>query len=132
TERLVHAGRGPASEDERMRAPLMAGSFPFPLKFGYATVGTVEAGTLNLYGRTVFSLHPHQSLFTAPAEALLPPPPHVSPPAAPCSRPTWRPRSTRCGTARRWPPIVSPSWEAGSWASSSLSCARGCPPPRSP
>src|SRR5437660_550146 len=37
TERLVASGRVPASEYERMRAPLMAGSFPFPVKYGYAT-----------------------------------------------------------------------------------------------
>jgi hypothetical protein len=79
TERLVHAGRVPASEYERMRAPLMAGSFPFPVKYGYAIVGTVEAGDAGLHGRTVFSLHPHQSLFTLPAEAVLPLPEPVSP-----------------------------------------------------
>jgi threonine dehydrogenase-like Zn-dependent dehydrogenase len=57
----------------------MAGSFPFPVKYGYATVGTVEAGDAGLHGRTVFSLHPHQSLFTLPAEAVLPLPEPVSP-----------------------------------------------------
>src|SRR5262245_64613924 len=41
TERLVHAGRVPASEYDRMRAPLMGGTFPFPVKYGYATVGRV-------------------------------------------------------------------------------------------
>src|SRR5256885_10048048 len=49
TERLVAFGRVPAGEYERMRAPLMAGAFPFPVKYGYATVGRVEAeagGTL--------------------------------------------------------------------------------------
>src|SRR5215475_4053247 len=30
TERLVHAGKVPASEYDRMRAPLMGGTFPFP------------------------------------------------------------------------------------------------------
>src|SRR6266403_4877282 len=79
TERLVLAGRVPPSEYERMRAPLMAGSFPFPVKYGYATVGKVEAGDAELHGRTVFSLHPHQSLFTLPAEAVLPLPGPVSP-----------------------------------------------------
>src|SRR2546430_2246266 len=44
TERLIHAGRVPASEYDRMRGPLMAGTFPFPVKYGYATVGRVEAG----------------------------------------------------------------------------------------
>src|SRR5262245_21760508 len=79
TERLVHAGRVPASEYERMRAPLMGGSFPFPVKYGYATVGTVDAGPAELRSRIVFSLHPHQSLFTLSAEAVLPVPEHVSP-----------------------------------------------------
>jgi NADPH:quinone reductase-like Zn-dependent oxidoreductase len=71
TERLVHAGRVPASEYDRMRAPMMGGAFPFPVKYGYATVGRVEAGPADLQGRIVFSLHPHQSLFTLPAEAVV-------------------------------------------------------------
>src|SRR5256886_14152682 len=74
TERLVHAGRVPASEYERMRAPLMGGAFPYPVKYGYATVGRVEAGPAELCGRLVFSLHPHQSLFIAPAVMVIPVP----------------------------------------------------------
>jgi threonine dehydrogenase-like Zn-dependent dehydrogenase len=62
-----------------MRAPLMAGSFPFPVKYGYATVGRVEAGEAELDGRTVFSLHPHQSLFTLPAAAVISVPDAVPP-----------------------------------------------------
>jgi len=79
TERLVHAGRVPASEHERMRAPMMAGAFPFPVKYGYATVGRVEAGAPALQDRVVFSLHPHQSLFTLPAEAVCVVPANVPP-----------------------------------------------------
>jgi len=79
TERLVHAGRVPASEYDRMRAPFMGGAFPFPVKYGYATVGRVEAGPPELRGRLVFSLHPHQSLFTLPAVAAFPVPGHVPP-----------------------------------------------------
>jgi NADPH:quinone reductase-like Zn-dependent oxidoreductase len=79
TERLVHAGRVPASEYDRMRAPLMAGTFPFPVKYGYATVGRVEAGAAELRKRVVFSLHPHQTLFNLSAEAVLPVPGDVSP-----------------------------------------------------
>src|SRR5437660_12633728 len=79
TERLVHAGRVPASEYERMRAPSMGGAFPFPVKYGYATVGRVEAGATELGGRTVFSLHPHQSRFTLPAAAVIPVPDNVPP-----------------------------------------------------
>ncbi|HEV2954920.1 MAG TPA: zinc-binding alcohol dehydrogenase [Xanthobacteraceae bacterium] len=70
TERLVLAGRVPPSEYARMRGPNMAGDFPFPVKYGYATVGRVEAGPANLVGRTVFALHPHQSRFVLPAGAV--------------------------------------------------------------
>jgi NADPH:quinone reductase-like Zn-dependent oxidoreductase len=79
TERLVHAGQVPASEFERMRAPMMGGAFPFPVKYGYATVGRVEAGPAELEGRIVFSLHPHQDVFTLPAAAVCPVPEDVPP-----------------------------------------------------
>jgi len=74
TERLVFRGAVPASQYDRMRAPHMAGAFPFPVKYGYATVGRVEAGPPALTGRLVFALHPHQSVFTLAAEevAVLP------------------------------------------------------------
>jgi hypothetical protein len=71
TEALVHAGRVPESEFERMRAPFMAGDFPFPVKYGYATVGRVEDGAEAWRGRTVFTLYPHQDLFNIPANAAI-------------------------------------------------------------
>jgi threonine dehydrogenase-like Zn-dependent dehydrogenase len=71
TERLVLAGRVPESEYARMRAPHMGGDFPFPVKYGYATVGRVEEGPTQLVGKTVFSLHPHQTTFTLPATAVV-------------------------------------------------------------
>ena len=79
TERLVLSGRVPASEFERMRAPHMGGVFPFPVKYGYATVGRVEHGPAELKGRAVFALHPHQTAFTLPAEAVIPIPADVPP-----------------------------------------------------
>jgi NADPH:quinone reductase-like Zn-dependent oxidoreductase len=74
TERLVFTGRVPESEYARMRAPFMAGDFPFPVKYGYATVGRIVAGPDALIGRTAFALYPHQTAFTLPADrvALLP------------------------------------------------------------
>src|SRR5207248_9437702 len=74
TERLVHAGRVPASEYQRMRAPRMDGDFPFPVKYGYATIGFVEIGPAELRGRAVFALHPHQDVFNIPAQQALPVP----------------------------------------------------------
>jgi len=70
TEALVFAGRVPDSEFDRMRAPFMGGAFPFPVKYGYAVVGRVEAGPPALTGRQVFSLHPHQTVFDVPAESV--------------------------------------------------------------
>lgn len=72
TERLVLAGRVPRSERSRMRAPFQGGDFPFPVKYGYAAVGRVEAGPRALLGRDVFCLHPHQTRFRVPAEAVVP------------------------------------------------------------
>ena len=79
TERLVFSGRVPPSEFERMRAPHMGGRFPFPVKYGYAAVGRVEAGPADLLGRNVFALHPHQSAFALAADAVIPIPENVPP-----------------------------------------------------
>lgn len=70
TERLVFEGRVPESEHERMRAPFQRGDFPFPVIYGYCMVGEVEDGPRDLLGKAVFALHPHQSRFVLPADAL--------------------------------------------------------------
>ena len=75
--------------------------------------------------RTVFALHPHQSLFTVPATAVLPCPTTYRRRAR-CSRQIWRPRSTRCGMARPDRPIASPSSAAAWSACWSGICARDC------
>jgi hypothetical protein len=77
TERLVSSGRVPSSEFERMRAPFMAGTFPFPVKYGYACVGRAETG--KLAGEIVFALHPHQTLFDVPEASAIAVPNGVSP-----------------------------------------------------
>ncbi|MGB8567012.1 MAG: zinc-binding alcohol dehydrogenase, partial [Pseudolabrys sp.] len=76
---LVLAGRVPESEFERMRAPFMGGRFPFPVKYGYSTVGFVEDGPKEHRGRTVFALYPHQSHFNIPCSAIVPLPEAVPP-----------------------------------------------------
>ena len=77
TEALIAAGKVPESEYQRMRAPFMGGNFPFPVKYGYASVGRVEAGEERLIGRNVFVLHPHQTVFDVPAAAAVPVPEDV-------------------------------------------------------
>ncbi|MFE5408517.1 zinc-binding alcohol dehydrogenase [Microbacterium sp. NPDC056569] len=79
TETLVARGEVPESERERMRAPFQAGEFPFPVKYGYLNVGTVEDGPSTVRGRTVFCLFPHQSRYVVPADALLAVPDAVPP-----------------------------------------------------
>ena len=74
TESLVFAGRVPASEFERMRAPFQDGDFPAPVKYGYLSVGVVEQGPADLAGRTVFCLYPHQTEYVVPATAVVPVP----------------------------------------------------------
>src|SRR4051812_44513330 len=68
TESLVFAGRVPESQYAAMRAPLMGGAFPFPVKYGYSAVGLASDG------RRVFALHPHQDRFLAPATMCIPVP----------------------------------------------------------
>lgn len=77
TEALVAEGSVPESEHDCMRAPLQGGEFPFPVKYGYAVVGTVKAGSAASLGQTVFCLHPHQDLFHVPAKMAIPVPPDV-------------------------------------------------------
>jgi threonine dehydrogenase-like Zn-dependent dehydrogenase len=75
TELLVFRGKVPPSEYGRMRAPHQAGEFPWPVKYGYASVGRVRAGALA--GRDVFCLYPHQSAYVVPASSVVPLPPDV-------------------------------------------------------
>ena len=79
TESLVFNGQIPESEFGRMRAPFMAGDFPFPVKYGYAAVGRIENGGDTLRGRTVFALYPHQTAFNIPASAAVALPEEVPP-----------------------------------------------------
>lgn len=74
TETLVFGGGVPPGQYRVMRAPFQEGDFPGPLKYGYLNVGVVEEGPDRLAGRTVFTLHPHQDLFTVPVDAVCPVP----------------------------------------------------------
>ena len=81
TEALVFEGRVPASECVRMRAPFQEGTFPAPVKYGYASVGTIERGPAELEGRRVFVLYPHQTCYVVPAAAA-----HLVPDGVPPAR----------------------------------------------
>ena len=70
TETLVFEGRVPRSQHAAMRAPFQDGDFPGPVKYGYLSVGVVELGPPDLRDRLVFCLHPHQTRYVVPAEAV--------------------------------------------------------------
>jgi len=81
TEALVFGGHVPETEWQRMRAPFQDGDFPAPVKYGYASVGTVEHGPPELVGRSVFALYPHQTRYVVPTTAI-----HVLPDTLPPAR----------------------------------------------
>jgi threonine dehydrogenase-like Zn-dependent dehydrogenase len=79
TETLVFRGAVPPDQYGAMRAPFQEGDFPFPVKYGYLSVGTVEKGPTELRGRTVFCLYPHQTAYVVPAGAVAVVPKDVPP-----------------------------------------------------
>lgn len=81
TELLVYRGLVPT--DMPLDLPTLAGSFAFPIKYGYAAVGRViDAGpgvARFAPGDLVFALHPHQTLFVAPERVVARLPPGLDP-----------------------------------------------------
>jgi threonine dehydrogenase-like Zn-dependent dehydrogenase len=76
TERLVYRGEIPADLALDDTIDALGGTFSYPFAYGYACVGDV-AGS----GQRVFAFHPHQDVFTARADDLVPLP-AVDPAAA--------------------------------------------------
>ncbi|HEY6712645.1 MAG TPA: zinc-binding alcohol dehydrogenase [Rubrobacter sp.] len=70
TEMLVYRGEVP--QDLRLDLPTLAGSYKFPIKYGYAAAGRVldtGPGVERLsQGDPVFVHHPHQDIFIVPAQ----------------------------------------------------------------
>jgi 2-desacetyl-2-hydroxyethyl bacteriochlorophyllide A dehydrogenase len=70
TEMLVYRGQVPPELE--LDLPTLCGSFAFPIKYGYASVGRVAEtgpGVQSLgVGDLVFVHHPHQSAYVVPAE----------------------------------------------------------------
>ncbi len=79
TESLVFSGKVPPSQYRLMRAPHQEGELPWPVKYGYASVGQVEAGPERLLGQPVFCLYPHQSAYVVPEDSVLPLPTGLPP-----------------------------------------------------
>lgn len=82
TERLVYRGEAPDTLAVDSALASLDGDLSFPLSYGYAAVGTVdavgEAVDDDWLGRRVFAFEPHASTFTTRPDALLPVPAGVS------------------------------------------------------
>jgi len=70
TELLVHRHAVPEAVRTRMRCPFQVGDLPGPVKYGYLSVGRVEAGPPHLLGARVFCLHPHQDRYVVPVSSV--------------------------------------------------------------
>jgi 2-desacetyl-2-hydroxyethyl bacteriochlorophyllide A dehydrogenase len=80
TEMLVFRGEVPA--DLALDLPTLAGSYGFPIKFGYASVGRVVevgAGVALAPGDLVFVHHPHQQEYVVNASFAVRLPPRLPP-----------------------------------------------------
>lgn len=81
TESLIYRGEFP--EDMRIDENIadLSGTFAYPLKYGYASVGQVVAAGSDAdaewEGRIVMAFHPHESHFTASPDTLVPVPDDV-------------------------------------------------------
>jgi NADPH:quinone reductase-like Zn-dependent oxidoreductase len=79
TESLVFRGEVPESQYQRMAAPWMAGNFPYPIKYGYCHVGRIEDGPADRVGQLVFALRPHETMYVADAQDVMPLPAGLPP-----------------------------------------------------
>lgn len=83
SELVVYRGLAPVEMPVDDNIPALGGTFSFPVKYGYSTVGEVTSIGKNIpaewEGRMVFSFHPHESHFLAPTSELLPLPASPTP-----------------------------------------------------
>lgn len=75
SELLVYRGLLPEGMALDAALPALAGQDGYPLRYGYAAVGTVDAAGPEAdpawVGRRVFAFHPHESRFVIAAEELV-------------------------------------------------------------
>lgn len=82
TELLIFRGQAPNDLDVDAAIKALKGSFAFPIKYGYTSVGQVldvaDASDEAWVGRTVFAFNPHETQFVADIDGLIPIPASVS------------------------------------------------------
>ena len=83
TELLIYRGQAPPDMAADTALAALPGSLAFPLKYGYAAVGrVVELGpevAADWQEKLVFAFHPHEDLFLAAPDELLPVPFDLTP-----------------------------------------------------
>jgi 2-desacetyl-2-hydroxyethyl bacteriochlorophyllide A dehydrogenase len=83
TELLIYRQQASSQQPLDMSIRSLSGSFQFPLKYGYSTVGRVVSAGPEVnsvwIGKTVFAFHPHESSFAADVDDLIEIPNHISP-----------------------------------------------------
>ena len=83
SEMMVYRGEIPSELSLDSSLPTLRGSFGFPVKYGYASVGRViDAGSgVSGFeeGDLVFAFNPHETCYTVPAAAVIRLPPELDP-----------------------------------------------------
>lgn len=78
TELLVYRGQAPSGMDADESIDALSGTLEYPLRYGYAAVGVVEATGSEVDetwdNQRVFAFHPHESAFCVPPDELFPVP----------------------------------------------------------
>jgi 2-desacetyl-2-hydroxyethyl bacteriochlorophyllide A dehydrogenase len=86
TEFLVYRGEWPEELTVDDSISSLSGTFSYPLKYGYASVGRItQIGSNvspNLLGKLVFSFNPHETHFVSAADRLIVLPENLTPEAA--------------------------------------------------
>ncbi len=70
TEKTVACGLVPTQAASQMQVPYMEGTFDFPIKYGYSLVGKIINEDHPNFGKLVHVMHPHQSIFNIPNQAV--------------------------------------------------------------
>ena len=82
TERRVYRGEVPAGWEVDATLAALPGTFGYPIKYGYTTVGRVQAVGPGVdpdwLNRPVFGFHPHESHYTCRPEELVVLPPDMA------------------------------------------------------
>ncbi len=83
TEMLIYRQQISTEQPVDISIKSLSGTFQFPLKYGYSTVGKVASTGPDIdpswIGKTVFSFHPHESLFSASLDELIEIPDGIAP-----------------------------------------------------